>query len=51
MEKAIAQLVCDLEAKDPHIRFAAARTLGELGENNAHAYNALIVTLRILFGL
>ena len=46
MEKAIVQLVCDLEAKDPHIRFAAARTLGELGGNNAHAYSALIKTLK-----
>jgi len=46
MEKAIVQLVCDLEAKDPHIRFAAARTLGECGENNAHAYSALIETLK-----
>jgi hypothetical protein len=36
MEKAILQLVYDLEAKDPHILFAAARTLGELGEKNAH---------------
>lgn len=46
MEKAIVQLVCDLEAKDPHIRFAAARILGELGGNNDHAYNALIKTLK-----
>jgi len=46
MEKAIVQLVCDLKEKDPHIRFAAARTLGELGRNNTYAYNALIKTLK-----
>jgi len=36
MEEAMVQFVYDLEAKDPHILFAAARTLGELGEKNAH---------------
>jgi len=46
MEKAIVWFVCDLEAKDPPIRFAAPRTLGELGENNAHAYSAFIETLK-----
>lgn len=45
-EKTIVQLVFDLEAKDPHIRFAAARTLGELGGNSDDAYNALIAALK-----
>jgi hypothetical protein len=45
MEKAIVQFVYDLEAKDPHIRFAAARTFADLGEKDAPVYNALIETL------
>ena len=46
MNEAIAQLVRDLDNEDPHVRFAAARTLGEVGGNDRAACNALIRTLK-----
>jgi len=46
MEKAIAQLIRDLKAEDPHIRFAAARILGELGKNSVDTNEALIESLQ-----
>jgi len=46
MEKAIARLICDLKDDDCHIRFAAARVLGDIGAGNPIVANALIETLK-----
>ncbi|MFA4915479.1 MAG: HEAT repeat domain-containing protein [Syntrophales bacterium] len=47
MEKAIARLICDLGDNDCHIRFAAARTLGDIGaDDNPIVGNVLIEALK-----
>lgn len=45
MNKSIARLVCNLRDEDCHIRFAAARTLGEIGKGDPLVEESLIKVL------
>lgn len=46
MNKIFEQLLKDLDDNDPHIRFAAARTVGELGEKGDEIKSALFGALK-----
>ena len=46
MDKAVVQLLCDMKDDDCHIRFAAVRTLGDMGCCDSVAQDALLDALK-----